>query len=138
VEAKVTIEDSKARRILQVLAPAPIIAGKSTVTIEGKAATFRIKKADPEFYVRLAEEERFVIIKLDPKKNERVVEIVTILPNEEGTFEDQKQVAVFKKQYGPQLHKLWGEKPLEPGEYAVVEYTEGKVNIRVWDFAVDK
>jgi len=138
VEAKVTIEDSKARRILQVLAPAPIIAGKSTVTIEGKAATFRIKKADPEFYFRLAEEERFVIIKLDPKKNERVVEIVTILPNEEGTFEDQKQVAVFKKQYGPQLHKLWGEKPLEPGEYAVVEYTEGKVNIRVWDFAVDK
>ena len=138
VEAKVTIEDSKTRRILQVLAPAPIIAGKSTVTIEGKAAKLRIKKADPEFFFRLAEEERFAIIKLDPKKNERVVEIVTILPNEEGTFEDQKQVPVFKKQYGPQLHKLWGENLLEPGEYAVVEYTEGKVNIRVWDFAVDK
>lgn len=138
VEAEVTIENSQARRILQILAPAPIIAGKSTVTIAGKAAKLRIKKTDPEFYFRLAEEERFAIIKLDPKKNERVVEIVTILPNEEGTFEDQKQVAVFKKQYGPGLHKLWGENPLEPGEYAVVEYTEGKVNIRVWDFAVDK
>jgi hypothetical protein len=47
-------------------------------------------------------------------------------------------VATFKKQYGPQLHKVWGELPLEPGEYALVEYTEGKINVRVWDFAVDK
>lgn len=137
-EAVVTIENSQSRRILQILTPAPIIAGKSTVTIAGKAAKFRTKSKEPEFFFRLAEEERFVIIKLDPKKNDRVVEIVTTLPNEEGVIEDQKQVPVFKKQYGPQLHKLWGEKALEPGEYAVVEYTEGKVNIRVWDFAVDK
>jgi len=25
---------------------------------------------------------------------------------------------------------------LEPGEYAVVQYTAGKLNIEVWDFAV--
>jgi hypothetical protein len=137
-EAEVEIEDSKSRRILQMIAPAPIVAGKSTVTIKGKASTFRIKNTAPEFFFRLAQEERFAIIKLQPKKDERVVEVVTILPNEEGTFEDQKQVPVFKKQHGPQLHKVWGEMALEPGEYAVVEYTEGKVNIRVWDFAVDK
>ncbi|MEO5926590.1 MAG: hypothetical protein ABIR70_22430 [Bryobacteraceae bacterium] len=137
-ESEVEIEDSKSRKILQILAPAPIIAGKSTVTIKGKAAKFRITNTTPEFFFRLAQEERFVIIKLEPKKNDRVVEVVTILPNEEGTFEDQKQVAAFKKQFEPQLHKLWPEQPLEPGEYAVVEYTEGKVNVRVWDFAVDK
>ncbi len=138
-ESEVELEDSKSRRILQIIAPAPIIPGKTTVTIKGKAATFRIKNKEPEFFFRLAEEERFAIIKLTPKKNDRVVEEVTILPNEgEGTFEDQKQVPVFKKQYGPQLHKVWGEGPLEPGEYALVEYTEGKINIRVWDFAVDK
>jgi hypothetical protein len=138
IESEVEIEDSKSRRILQMIAPAPIIAGKSTVTIKGKAAKFRITNREPEFFFRLAEEERFVIIKLDPKKNDRVVEVVTILPNEEGTFEDQKQVAAFKKQFEPRLHKIWPEQPLEPGEYAVVEYTEGKVNVRVWDFAVDK
>jgi len=138
VESEVAIEDSKARKILQILTPAPIIVGKSTVSIEGKAAKFRITNAEPEFYFRLAEEERFVIIKLDPKKNERIVETVAILPNEEGIFEDQKQVAAFKKQYEPRLHKIWPEQPLEPGEYALVEYTEGKINIRVWDFAVEK
>ncbi len=138
VESEVEIEDSKSRRILQMIAPAPIIAGKQTVTIKGKAAKFRIANNAPEFFFRLVEEERFVIIKLDPKKEERVVEVVTVLPNEEGIFEDQKQVASFKKQYEPRLHKIWPEQPLEPGEYALVEYTEGKVNIRVWDFAVDK
>ena len=28
--------------------------------------------------------------------------------------------------------------PLPPGEYGVVEFTEGKLNIQVWDFAVKK
>lgn len=137
-ENKVTIEDSKSRRILQVLVSAPIIAGKSTVTIDGKAAKFRIATATPEFYFRLAQEERFAIIKLDPKKTDRVVETVDILPNGEMPVENQKQVAAFKKQYGTQLHKIWPEQPLEPGEYALVEYTEGQVNVRVWEFGVDK
>jgi hypothetical protein len=26
--------------------------------------------------------------------------------------------------------------PLQPGEYAAIEYTEGKVNLQIWDFAV--
>ena len=33
------------------------------------------------------------------------------------------------------LYKIWPEKHLTPGQYAVVEYTEGKVNIQIWDFA---
>ncbi len=35
-----------------------------------------------------------------------------------------------------QLFKIWPEKDLEPGEYAVVEYTEGKVNPQIWDFGI--
>jgi hypothetical protein len=137
-ESQVTLENSATRRILQILAPAPIIAGKTTVTIAGKSAKLRFKNPEPEFFFRLAEEERFVIIQLDPKKDERVVEVVTILPNEEGIFEDQKQVPVFKKQHAPRLHKIWPENALAPGEYALVEYTDGKINPRVWDFAIDK
>ena len=137
-ENKVTVEDSKSRRILQVLTPAPIVMGKSTVTIDGKVAKFRISTPTPEFYFRLAQEERFAIIKLDPKKTDRVVETVDILPQGQGTMENQKQVATFKKQYGTQLHKIWPEQPLELGEYALVEYTEGQVNVRVWEFGVDR
>jgi hypothetical protein len=34
------------------------------------------------------------------------------------------------------LYKIWPKDPLPAGEYAVVQYTQGKVNMRVWDFAV--
>ena len=30
----------------------------------------------------------------------------------------------------------WPEKPMPPGEYALIEYTEGKVNVQVWDFFI--
>ncbi len=43
---------------------------------------------------------------------------------------------VFRKQLTPDgLYKIWPAKPLEPGEYAVVEYTSGKLNMQIWDFA---
>lgn len=137
-ENKVTAEDSKSRKILQVMVSAPIIAGKTTVSVEGKAAKFRVTNPLPEFYMRLEQEERFAIIKLDPKKDQRIVETVDVLPQGQGTFENFKIVDSFKKQYGPQLHKIWPEKALEPGEYALVEYTEGQVNVRLWEFGVDK
>ena len=34
------------------------------------------------------------------------------------------------------LYKIWPKAPLPPGEYAVVEYTPGKLNMQIWDFAV--
>ena len=42
----------------------------------------------------------------------------------------------FKKQVGDLLFKIWPENDLDPGEYALVQYTEGKVNLQVWDFSV--
>ena len=29
-------------------------------------------------------------------------------------------------------------KPMDDGEYAVVQYTSGKTNMQVWDFAVKR
>jgi hypothetical protein len=34
------------------------------------------------------------------------------------------------------LYKIWPEKPMEPGEYALIEYTEGKMSPKIWDFSV--
>jgi len=138
VSAPVTMANSATRRILQVLTPAPIVAGKTTITIDGKAAKFRLTTGEPEFFFRLAQYERFGIIKLDPKKNERVVETIEILPTGEDPEEFQKVVPVFKKQLGEQLYKVWPEEPLAPGEYALVEFTGGQIDIQVWDFGVDK
>ena len=34
------------------------------------------------------------------------------------------------------LYKIWPKQPLLPGEYAIVEFSEGKMNMQIWDFAM--
>jgi hypothetical protein len=34
------------------------------------------------------------------------------------------------------LFKIWPEKDLEPGEYALIEHTDAKLSLQVWDFGV--
>ena len=47
-------------------------------------------------------------------------------------------IPTFKKQLGDMLFKIWPEGPLEPGEYAVIEFTDGTANLQVWDFGYSK
>ena len=75
-------------------------------------------------------------MRLGEHKGNRVVEKLTIVPVSKETMEEPQMVDTFRKQFADGLFKIWPEKPLEPGEYAVVEYTDGKVNMQVWDFFV--
>lgn len=134
----VIISESGTRKILKVLSPAPIVPGKTTVEVAGKTAKFRLTNPAPEFFFRLATIERVALVKLEPKKDDRLVENVTIMPNGAEVFEEPKIVPTFKKQLSADVYKIWPEAPLEPGEYAVIEYTEGAINVQVWDFGLDK
>ncbi|MEO7651484.1 MAG: hypothetical protein ABIZ80_13545, partial [Bryobacteraceae bacterium] len=134
-QADTKIHNKKGRSILKVLAPIPIVTGKSTVEIDGVRAAFKVTSDRPEFYFRLTAEQRFTIIRLRPDKNVRIVEKVTIMPVTNEMVEEPEVIEIFRQQVEEGLYKIWPTKPLEPGEYAVVEYTEGKVNMLVWDFS---
>lgn len=134
--AEVTIANDKKRSVLKVLAPIPIVPGKNTVEIEGPAAKFRIEDKRPEFYFRLSSPESIALVKLSPRKNLRIVETAAILPVSNEILEERQAVLTFKKQIDDQLFKIWPEKPLEPGEYALIQYTESKLNPQVYDFGV--
>jgi len=45
-------------------------------------------------------------------------------------------VPILQREVAEGLYKIWLKAPLPPGEYAVVEYTPGKLNMQIWDFAV--
>ena len=90
----------------------------------------------PEFYFRFTAEEDFALVKLTPKKTSRVVETVEHIAGVPGNSEDRKVIATFQKQVGDLLFKVWPQKPLEPGKYALIEYTDEKLNLQVWDFGV--
>jgi len=130
------IVTNKRRSILKTLSPLPMVTGKATVELDGPHSPTGTANREPEFYIRLSADERFGMIHMSEHKGNRVVEKLTIIPVTKETVEEPDLVETFRKQVGDQVYKIWPAKPLEPGEYAVVEYTEGKVNIQVWDFFV--
>lgn len=135
-QAESKIVDNKRRSILKVMSPLPIVPGKQTVELDGESAAMRIEDKRPEFYFRMSNEERLAIFRLAPKKGARIVENLELVPVSKEIVEQPEIVATFKKMIADQLFKIWPEKDLEPGEYAVVEYTENKVNLQVWDFGI--
>jgi hypothetical protein len=126
--------NNKGRSILKVLVPIPVVAGETTVEIDGARASQLVANAEPEFYFRLAYDERSAIVKLTPKKDSRVVQKWAVVPATKEIFESQEEVPVFRRQLEDGLYKIWPREALQPGEYAVVEYTAGQRNIQIWDF----
>ena len=125
----------KKRQVLKVLSPIPLVPGKASVVISGEHSTFIVNEDRPQFYFRLAKEETFGIVKLTPKKTARIVENISVIPVANQSVEEQKEIATFEQQMSEGLFKVWPEKSLSPGEYAVIEYTQGEVSLMVWDFA---
>lgn len=133
--AEIKIVDNKRRTLLKVMSPIPIITGKQWVELDGPHSSNVTANARPEFYVRLAAEERFGMVRMSEHKKNRVVETLTIIPVTKEIMEEPDLVETFRQQVAEGVYKIWPEKDLTLGEYAVIEYTEGKVNLQVWDFA---
>ena len=130
----------KKRRIIQYMSPIPIIPGKATVVIKGEHSQFSVTERRPEFYLRLSKEEKFGIIRLTGRKGMRIVENISIIAVSHQSIEERKQMETFEQQLAGDLYKVWPEKPLDPGEYALMEYSDSEdqedVQLLVYDFSV--
>jgi hypothetical protein len=137
--AESKIVNDKARLVWKVLSPVPMVSGKATLEIAGDTSSKEISDKRPEFFFRLSNMERLALVKLTPtKKGSRIVENIHIIPVTKEIQQEMKEVETFKKQEGDNVYKIWPEKDLELGEYALVEYTEGldTINTQVWDFKI--
>jgi hypothetical protein len=130
-----TVHNSKGRSALKVFVP--IVPGKQTLELNGEHSPNIIRDSTPEFFLQLSEFQPFAIIKLTPQKGVRIVEQVSVIPVAKESEETRTEIPTFSKQLSDNgLYKIWPQDPLPQGEYAVVEYTDGKVNIQVWDFRI--
>jgi hypothetical protein len=134
-QAEADVVTNKRRSLLKRITPIPIVTGKSTVEIKGENSEFIVAKDRPEFYFRLASDERFAMVKLSAQKGARIVERWTTIPVTNEIVQEHDEVKTFRHQVQDNLYKIWPQTPLEPGEYALIEYTEGKANTQIWDFA---
>ena len=135
------VATNKKRAAVKMLSPIPIIPGKASVVIEGDHSKFVVHDSRPSFYFRPERQESFGIVRVTPHKGHRVVENITIVAVANQGLQDRVQMPVFQQQLADNLYKVWPEKPLEPGEYAVIEYDDDSgetqdLKLFVWDFAL--
>jgi hypothetical protein len=134
--AESSIHTKKGREVLKRLSPIPMVSGKATLELAGAASPNVFTDPEQEFYIQLSALERFGIAKLTPKGAVRIVEDVTTIPVSNEIVEEPKMIDILKKELDSGLYKIWPKEKLPPGEYAVVEFTEGQLNMQVWDFAI--
>ncbi len=136
--AESTLVNDKKRSLLKVITPIPIIAGKSTVELAGASSATIFSERRPEFYFRLSDVQQFALVQLTPneKKKVRIVETVQVVPVSKELFEERKELEIFRQQLYEGLYKVWPQSDLAVGEYAWIEFTEGKANLQVWDFRI--
>ncbi|HXA51422.1 MAG TPA: hypothetical protein VNV86_13995 [Candidatus Acidoferrum sp.] len=134
--AETTVHNNKGRSLLKRLAPVPVVTGKATLEINGANSENVFTDPEQEFFIQLSEPERFGIVKLTVKGKFRVVEDVTTMPVTNEIEETPALVDILRKQMDGGLYKIWPKEKLAPGEYAVIQFTAGKLNMQVWDFAI--
>jgi hypothetical protein len=133
--AESKVHNNKRRSVLKAVSPIPIVSGKATVEVDNAHSNYNVESNTPEFYIQLSAEEQFGIIRLTPHEGVRIAANVTVIPITKEVVEEPQEVEIFRKQVDQNdLYKIWPQKPLDPGEYAVVEYTPGKLNMQIWDF----
>jgi hypothetical protein len=136
-QAESNVHTSKGRSVLAKLAPVPIVSGKGWLELNGAHSMTVFTNPEQEFYFQISEAQRFGIARLTPKGDVRIVENLTFVPISKEVVEEPTMVEILRRQLTSDgLYKIWPKEPLPAGEYAVVEYTEGKMNMQVWDFAI--
>lgn len=136
-QGEVAVHSNKGRTILQKLSPIPAVTGKATLEMTRAHSATIFTNPEQEFYIQLAGTEGFGIARLTTKGAVRIVENLTYNPIDKNMVdEDRTMIDILHRQLGDGLYKIWPKDPLPPGEYAVVLYTDGTVDIQSFDFAI--
>ena len=54
---------------------------------------------------------------------------VYTVPRTDEQFEAQEEIEIFRQQLAPLVYKVWPVEPLAAGEYAIVDFTPGRVGL---------
>jgi hypothetical protein len=129
---------STGREVEKIMSGVPLIPSKQTLEIPDEHAALRLNSAEPEFYMRPADDRtpRFRLLHAQIKSGHRVLDNVTIhFTGEETHKTNDIEVQTWTPARG--VFRYTVNKPLDPGEYAFVEMTSEGISGYVWDFGID-
>ncbi|HEX5483623.1 MAG TPA: hypothetical protein VFZ08_13450 [Terriglobia bacterium] len=138
IQTQSSLVRDKKRAVLNLAVPAPILKKRSLVVLPGRLAAVRIVNSDPVFYAHFADQTgaNLELLRLKQRKNDREVEDV-----EAGLrgklSESRSALPLDRQRIAPGLYRLKPRQPLTPGEYALGEVDQNKLNLDLWDFGID-
>jgi hypothetical protein len=138
-QAETVSKLSKKRLLEQVLVPVPVVPTRHTISLPGPHAKFRLKTAEPEFYMRTADarEPKMELIRAKIRGDGRQVEDVDQLFGEQRATRNAVPMQRWQVAHG--VYRFTLSQALEPGEYVLAEIVQGEgMSLYVWDFGVDE
>jgi hypothetical protein len=137
LQSSAELVTDKKRAALVLALPGPLVKSRSLVVLQGAKAAIRLPQTLPIFYVQSAEGlgAKLELIRVKPGKEARLVEKVEVRGGI-GPAELRTAVPLERTQLAPGLHRLKPTQPLEPGEYALGELVQQKLNLELWDFGI--
>lgn len=129
----------KRRAALLLALPGPLVKSRRLVVLAGPKAAVRISVDQPTFYVQSADGwgARAELIPVKTGKESRLVEKVQSGIGAGKSGEVRSSLQLERTQIAPGVIKLRPTEPLAPGEYALGEQLEGKLNLELWDFGIE-
>jgi len=137
-QSQADVKQSAAREVERILSGVPLIPSKQTMEIPGAHAALRLTTAEPEFFIRPADDRqpRFRLLRAHVKGNRRILDsISTYISGEQVHKATDIDFQTWTPARG--VFRYTMEQRLAPGEYAFVEMTNQGVSGYVWDFGID-
>jgi hypothetical protein len=137
-QSEFVTKTDKGRVMERILTGVPFIPIKQTLILTGDRAALRLSTAEPEFYMRPADdrEPRFRLLRMDVKNGERIADAISTHASGEVTHKaNDVEFQTWTPAHG--VFRYTVNERLEPGEYVFVEMTGEGINPYAWDFGVD-
>lgn len=140
IQSQGEVVSDKQRALLNMAIPAPLLKKRALVEIDGAQAAVRITSPQPVFYIQ-ANDHWGAKAELIPVKATRTSRVLEKLQSGLGvgaSGEVRDAIPLERSEVAKGVVKLQPAKPLAPGEYALGEMIQGKLNLDVWDFGIDR
>jgi len=138
IQSSAEVVTDKRRTALLLAVPRQLVKNRSVIVLPGTRAAIRLQQAQPTFYAQFADGlgARLELIRVSPTKEVRVVERAEAHQGVGKPAELRAAAPLERTLVAPGIYKLVPTKSLDPGEYALGELMQEKLNMDLWDFGL--
>jgi hypothetical protein len=140
IQSEGEIVTDRERQVLNLALPAPLLKKRALVALPGPHAAVRITVPQPVFYIQANDGwgAKAELIPVKSSKTSRVVEKVASGVGVGASGEQREGLPLQRAEVTHGVFKLQPAEALAPGEYVIGELVDGKLNLDVWDFGIDR